>query len=90
MPSIPQFAEQLKTTCDELKKRLDAGMSSYIDVYDLKPQKQVVFLQRTYPPDVLGITKIAPWEGRWDTMKPVIKPSNDNPYPLYLVEHRNN
>jgi hypothetical protein len=89
MPSIPQFTGQLKHTCKQLQQYLSSPNPDYITAYKQLPQREVVFLQRKYVLKEV-ITYIAPWEGRWDTMKPVINPSTDKALPMYLVEHRNN
>lgn len=82
MPSIPQFKAQLESTCRQLKDYLNAPTVKCIATLNELPPDKVIFLQRSYPQG-----NIAPWEGRWDTMKPVIK--SEKP-PRYLVEHRNN
>jgi hypothetical protein len=85
MPSIPQFAEQLKHTSNQLRAYLRNHDQNCIASCTQIDQDEIVFLKRIY-----DSRYIAPWEGRWDTMKRVIKPSIGKPSPMYLVEHRNN
>ena len=82
MPSLDTFSKQLGVGLQELSTALTKSttwVARYTD--DIEPE----FLQRTYEIDSTEC-KVAPWEGRWDTIKPVIE---GNPM-RYLVEHRNN
>ncbi len=65
--------------------------------YGQLPEECVQFLKRNYTAadnvpfmalNNIAAASIASWEGRWDTMKPVIM--TDPLRPRYLVEHRNN
>jgi hypothetical protein len=95
MPSIPTFSQSLQNSADNLAQRLNGQLPQMLSTNAELPQDDVVFLKRRYTRDEvlylnvqnIPIGYVAPWEGRWDTMKPVIVV---NSLPRYLVEHRNN
>lgn len=92
MPSIPAFRESLAKSCQTLKTELPKPKdskqedSTIISRLNKNSKINIVFLQRTYKTDT-SVKKIAPWEGRWDTMKRVLTMQDTT---RYLVEHRNN
>ncbi len=99
MPSIPAFQASLLSSCTDLAAYINGpGLNlTMLSTNQQLPQQYVQFLKRNYvfadnvPFMVLNnlpAAKIASWEGRWDTMKPVIM--TDPLRPRYLVEHRNN
>jgi hypothetical protein len=90
MPSVPAFEKSLGLSCASLisyVNKLADPPPRIICQYAQLPNAQTRFLQRAYVFQGNVVKVIAPWEGRWDTMKGVI---NTGPYPRYLVEHRNN
>jgi hypothetical protein len=95
MPSIPAFSNSLtksSTVLVNYLNRLNDPPQQLFTTTNQLRQRYVVFLKRKYEKDegTPGTPKgiIAPWEGRWDTMKPVI--DTDPKKPKYLIEHRNN
>lgn len=85
MPSTGAFSTALEYSCRQFKDYLSAEPKppTVLCTLEQLPQSEVVFLQRRYANGT-----IAPWEGRWDTMKKPIERKGE--LPRYLVEHRNN
>lgn len=86
MPDTALFRSELLETCKQFQAYLNGTLAEPSEVLctlNQLPQKDVIFLQRTYP----SKGAIARWEGRWDTMKPPIPDADPQ---RYLVEHRNN
>jgi hypothetical protein len=96
MPGIPGFRASLEKSCAAFIQYLQAEAPDPTILSRYKQVKalgiKIVFLQRIYKVGEVYY-RIAPWEGRWDTIKPVIipdpQPEVKQP-PRYLVEHRNN
>lgn len=99
MPSIPAFRAALKSGCTDLAAYLNApgANMTMLCTNQQLPQQYVLFLKRNYTAadnvpfmalNGIPAASVAAWEGRWDTMKPVIL--TDPLRPRYLLEHRNN
>lgn len=91
MPSIAAFSGSVETSANALLANFEAPNAAVYSLLNQLPQQYVVFLKRFYVHDENGFPghtgHVAPWEGRWDTMKRPIAAAGT--YPRYLVEHRN-
>lgn len=93
MPNVAEFRKSVFESGKELVACLQNPDPELLYTYARLRQRNVVFLKRSYtdeenPDQNTPVANVAGWEGRWDTMKPVI---DKNPrVPMYLIEHRNN